>query len=88
MVCNMLQNYGEVYKSQYYYRKYGRYNQYRISGFRIAWLKLNKTIPQSLFLNQTKSTIYVQYPNQQMTCNRCGTSGHRVDPVINSEKIT
>ena len=49
-------------------------------------MKVKEHIPQSLTINQTKTTINVNYQNQPTPCNISGYSGHRarrctVDPV-------
>ena len=77
MLTIMLQKYGNVYKCQNYYKTFGKYRQLNKSGDRIVWMKLKEQIPQSLQINQTQMTIYVQYPNQPMSCNKCGHTGHR-----------
>ena len=46
------------------------------SGHRRAWMKIDKQIPQCLKINQTQTTIYVQYFNQPQTYNTCGNVGH------------
>ena len=75
----ILGKYGEVYKCQNYYRKFGKYTKLNNSGDRIVWMKLNEHIPQSLKIKHTEmSCMYVQYPDQPKTCNKCGSVGHIV----------
>ena len=40
------------------------------------WMTLEHPIPSSLYLNQTKTFIYVLHDNQPQTCNKCGHEGH------------
>ena len=77
MLKMMLQSYGDVYKCQNYFRKFGDYSNLNKTGDRVVWMKLKKQIPQSLRINKTEMNIYVKYSNQPMTCNRCGSVGHR-----------
>ena len=75
----MLGKYGTVYKCQNYYRKFGKYTKLNNSGDRIVWMKLNEHIPQSLKIKHSEmSCMYVQYPGQPKTCNKCGNVGHIV----------
>ena len=76
MVSDMLKQYGEVYKVQNYYKKYGKYRHFSKTGNRIAWVKLDSSIPQTLLLKQTQTTIKVQCETQPMSCNKCGHTGH------------
>ena len=77
MLSTMLREYGDVYKCQNFYRSFGKYRNLRKSGDRIVWIKLNKHIPQQLHIDKTQMTIHVYYPNQPMSCNKCGHTGHR-----------
>ena len=77
MLTNMLESYGEVYKCQNYYKIFGKYSKFNSSGDRIAWVKLDKHIPQSLMLTDTQTTIDVRYPNQPLSCHTCGKFSHR-----------
>ena len=72
----MLQRYGEVYKCQNYFRKFGKYKELKKTGVRIIWMKINEHIPESLKIKQTQINMYVCYQNQLKTCNKCGISGH------------
>ena len=73
----MLKRFGHVYKCQSYFRQYGKYRRFNKSGKRRVWMKLKEHIPQTLTINQTQSTINVEYLNQPMSCNTCGNAGHR-----------
>ena len=73
---SMLENFGDIYKCQTYYRKFGKYNKFSSSGKRVVWMNIKEHIPQSLTINQTKTTINVRYQNQPWSCNFCGTAGH------------
>ena len=77
MIKKVLQKYGEVYKVQNYYKTFGKYRNFKRSGFRIAQVKLRDHIPQSILLKQTQSTINVQYQIQPDTCYKCGNPGHK-----------
>ena len=77
MIRNVLQKYGEVYKVQNYYKKYGKFRNLRKSGFRIARVKLRNHIPQSLLLKQTQTNINVKYHSQPASCYKCGNSDHK-----------
>ena len=77
MIIDMLQSYGEVFKCQNYYKIFGKYSNFNSSGDRVAWVKLDKHIPQSLMIKNTQTNIYVNYPNQPMSCHKCGHSAHR-----------
>ena len=77
MIKNVLQKYGEVYKVQNYYKTFGKYRNFKRSGFRIARVKLRNHIPQSLLIKQTQTTINVQYQTQPASCYKCGNPGHR-----------
>ena len=77
MIAKILQCYGDVYKCTNYYKKFGKYRDFKSSGDRIAWVKLKKHIPQSILLKNTQTDINVQYTNQPMSCNKCGISDHR-----------
>ena len=77
MLKIILQQYGEIYKCQNYYRKFGKYSKLNKTGDRIVWMKLYDQIPQKLNIKKTEMTINVQYENQPMSCNKCGMAGHR-----------
>ena len=40
-------------------------------------MNIKEHIPQILTINQTKTTINVNYQNQPWSCNICGNAGHR-----------
>ncbi|CAL4098363.1 unnamed protein product, partial [Meganyctiphanes norvegica] len=50
--------------------------KYRNAGNRAVWMELNHSIPQYLFLNQTKTHLHVSYENQPFSCNNCGDKSH------------
>ena len=77
-LSTILQKFGVVYKCMNYCRTFGKYKKLNKSGDRLVWMKINQHIPQTLFINRTDTNIYTQYPNQPMSCNNCGHSGHRV----------
>ena len=77
MITNMLSRYGEVYKVQNFYKKFGKYTNLNKSGIRIAHLKLDTHIPSSLLIKETQTTINVSYANQPFSCFTCGTVGHK-----------
>ena len=77
MLSNMLQKFGDIYKCQSYFRKYGKYNKFTKSGKRVIWMNIKEHIPQSITLNLTKTTINVHYQFQPWSCNTCGNTGHR-----------
>lgn len=77
ILTNMLKKFGDVYKCQSYYRRFGKYTSFNTSGKRIAWMKINDHIPQSLKINQTQTTMDVSYQDQPYSCNVCGNAGHR-----------
>ena len=78
MLKIILQKYGEIYKCQNYYRKFGKYNELDKTGDRIVWMKPFSHIPQQLeFKNSENIYINVKYENQPMSCNKCGSEGHR-----------
>ena len=73
----LLSDYGEVGRIDFLRRKHGKGKYSRvITGRRIVWLYLQHPIPSSLYINQTKTHIYVSHDNQTKTCNRCGQQGH------------
>ena len=76
-LTHMLERFGDVYKCQSYFRQFGKYSKFNKSGKRRVWMKIKEQIPQSLTINQTQTTINVEYLNQPMTCNQCGNAGHR-----------
>ena len=76
-LSNILHKFGVVYKCMNYYRTFGKYKNLNKSGDRIVWMKINQHIPQTLYINRTETSMYTQYPNQPMSCNKCGHSGHR-----------
>ena len=78
MLKIILENYGEIYKCQNYYRKFGKYSELDKTGDRIVWMKPFDHIPQKLeFKNSENIYINVKYENQPMSCNICGNKGHR-----------
>ena len=77
MLESMVQHFGDIYKCQTYYRKFGKYNKFSSSGKRVVWMNIKEHIPQILTINQTKTTINVNYQNQPWSCNICGNAGHR-----------
>ena len=62
---DLLENYGEVSKIDYMRRrhKHGKYSRV-VTGRRIVWMNLRHAIPSSLFINQTKSYIYILHDGQ------------------------
>ena len=77
VVKSMLRKFGDIYKCQTYYRKFGKYTKFSSSGKRVVWMNIKEHIPQSLTINQTKTTINVSYQNQPWSCNICGNADHR-----------
>ena len=79
MLSDALTKYGKVEKCINYFCEFGKYKDFKKTGFRIVWMHLKCQIPQALLINQTQTTIYVQYENQEFTCNKCGNVGHRAN---------
>ena len=78
MLKIILEKYGEIYKCQNYYRKFGKYSELDKTGDRIVWMKPFDHIPQQLeFKNSGNVYMKVKYENQPISCNKCGTVGHR-----------
>ena len=75
---SLFQKYGDIYKCQNYYRKFGKYSNLKKTGDRIVWMELKEQIPQTLKIKRTESAMYVQYPDQPRSCNNCGHTGHRM----------
>ena len=75
-LSNMLRKFGDVSKCQSYFRQYGKYSKFSKSGKRRVWMNLKDHIPQTLTINQTQTTINVEYNNQPSSCNKCGNAGH------------
>ena len=48
-----------------------------MSTERIVYMRqINIPIPSTLLINLTDTYIYISYPNQERTCNRCGSLDH------------
>ena len=77
MLTEMLLRFGDVYKCQSHFKRFGKYSKYKKSGKRTVWMNLREQIPQTLKFNQLQTSIYVKYENQPMSCNRCGHTGHK-----------
>ena len=75
---SLFQKYGDIYKCQNYYRKFGKYSNLKKTGDRIVWMELKEQIPQTLKIKRTESAMNVQYPDQLRSCNNCGHTGHRM----------
>ena len=60
---SLFQKYGDIYKCQNYYRKFGKYSNLKKTGDRIVWMELKEQIPQTLKIKRTESAMYVQYPD-------------------------
>ena len=68
--------YGKVIKCNYYFRKYGDYENLTHSGERLIWMELSQQIPQSVHIKQMDNYVTVKYENQPFSCNKCGHQGH------------
>ena len=77
---NLLENYGEVGRVDYIRKTYRNERNKKFSKAiqrrRVAYIRLNKPIPSSLYLNQTNTYIYVRHERQPPTCHKCGKSDH------------
>ena len=73
----LLEKFGEVSKISYMRKKYkcNKWNNVATDR-RIVWMTLEHPIPSSLYINQTKTYIYVYHDNQPQSCNRCGQDDH------------
>ena len=81
-LCKLLENYGEVGRVDFIRKKYRNDSNSKYSKAilrrRVAYIRLNKTIPSSLYLNQTNTYIYVRHERQTITCHRCGQADHKI----------
>ena len=76
-LSGMLRRYGEVFKCQNYHRSFGKYSKLNKTGDRIIWMDLKEQIPETLNICDTELSIFVYYPKQPLSCNKCGHTGHR-----------
>ena len=78
-LTKLLENYGEVGRVDYIRKRY-RNNKFSkaIQRRRVAYIRLNKPIPCSLYLNQTNTYVYVRHERQPTTCHQCGKIDHKI----------
>ena len=81
-LCKLLEDYGGVGRVDFIRKRYRNdvNNKYSkaILRRRVAYIRLNKPIPSSLYLNQTNTYIYVRHERQPITCHRCGQADHKI----------
>ena len=78
----LLEDYGEVGRFDYMRKSFRNQRNKKFSHAiqrkRVAYIRLHKPIPSSLYLNQTKTYIYASHERQPPTCHRCGRADHKI----------
>ena len=81
-IMRILSEYGYI-KRHYYKGKYNvKYFQKRETGMLILHMELDKPIPSSFFIKDTRTFLYVKYTGQPLTCHNCGELNHKVKDCL------